>query len=67
MPLRYNNAIVSHAETAPAYWQIGNLWRVMITGVQSENNFTLLDQVVTDGGGGGPCTRKCQLRFEFPV
>lgn len=65
MPLRYNNAVVSDAGTAPAYWQIGNLWRVMVTGVQSENSFTLLDQVVTDGGGGGPCTRKFLNGFEF--
>lgn len=50
-------ALISRAETAPAYWQIGNLWRVMVTGVQSSNSFTLLDQIVTDGGGGGgPCT-----------
>lgn len=28
----------------------------MVTGVQSSNSFTLLDQIVTDGGGGGPCT-----------
>lgn len=53
---RYNKPVVSHASTAPAYWQIGNLWRVMITGVQSENSFTLLDQIVTNAGGGGPST-----------
>ncbi|KAL8662919.1 MAG: hypothetical protein Q9202_004341 [Teloschistes flavicans] len=56
MPFREKRAIVTQAKTAPAYWQIGNLWRVMVTGVQSENSFTLLDQIVTDGGGGGPCT-----------
>lgn len=52
----HQKALISRAETAPAYWQIGNLWRVMVTGVQSDNAFTLLDQIVTDGGGGGPCT-----------
>lgn len=56
MATRYKKPIITHAKTAPAYWQIGNLWRVMVTGVQSENSFTLLDQIVTDGGGGGPCT-----------
>lgn len=48
--------IITHAKDAPAYWQIGNLWRVMATGVQTDNSFTLLDQIVNDGGGGGPVT-----------
>lgn len=48
--------IITHAKDAPAYWQIGNLWRVMATGVQTGNSFTLLDQIVNDGGGGGPVT-----------
>ena len=43
-------------DDAPAFWQIGNLWRAMATGVQTGNTFCLLDQIVTDGGGGGPCT-----------
>lgn len=44
------------SDDAPAFWQIGNLWRVMATGVQTDNTFCLLDQIVTAGGGGGPCT-----------
>jgi hypothetical protein len=47
---------ITHAKDSPAYWQIGNLWRVMATGVQTDNSFTLLDQVVHSGGGGGPVT-----------
>jgi quercetin dioxygenase-like cupin family protein len=47
---------VTNADDSPAYWQIGNLWQVMATGVQTDNAFTLLDQVVHDGGGGGPIT-----------
>lgn len=37
-------------------WQLGNLWNILATGVQTDNAFTLLDQVVHDGGGGGPVT-----------
>ena len=48
-------AYVTDAETAPGFWQIGNLWRVMATGIQTNNSFCLLDQIVTDEGGG-PCT-----------
>jgi quercetin dioxygenase-like cupin family protein len=51
-----SRTIVTHAKNAPAYWQIGNLWRTMATGQQTNNVFTLLDQIVADGGGGGPCT-----------
>ena len=48
-------AYVTTPEDAPGFWQIGNLWRVMATGVQTGNSFCLLDQLVTDQGGG-PCT-----------
>ena len=49
-------AFVTHSDESPAYWQIGNLWQVMATGVQTDNSFTLLDQIVHTGGGGGPIT-----------
>lgn len=49
-------SFVQHASDSPAYWRIGNLWQVMATGVQTDNAFTLLDQVVHSGGGGGPMT-----------
>lgn len=48
--------IITHNKDAPAYWQIGNLWRTMATGLQTDNTFALLDQIVHSGGGGGPCT-----------
>ena len=48
-------AYVATPDTAPAFWQIGNLWRVMATGVQTDNSFCLLDQLVMPDGGG-PCT-----------
>lgn len=47
---------VTNADDSPAYWQIGNLWQIMATGVQTDSAFTLLDQVIHDGGGGGPVT-----------
>ena len=80
---KISKAFISDAEDAPAYWQIGNLWRVMAvssaknrsrdslacarpkilpfadtrqTGVQTDNSFTLLDQIIHSGGGGGPMT-----------
>lgn len=49
-------SFIQHAHDSPAYWQIGNLWQVMATGVQIDNAFTLLDQIVHTGGGGGPMT-----------
>ena len=49
-------AYVMQPDEAPAFWQIGNLWRAVATGVQTGNTFCMLDQIVTDGGGGGPCT-----------
>ena len=47
---------ITKGDESPAYWQIGNLWQVMATGVQTDNAFTLLDQIVHTGGGGGPVT-----------
>lgn len=46
---------VTNHDDSPAYWQIGNLWQVMATGVQTDNAFCLLDQVVF-ADGGGPVT-----------
>ncbi|MBC7801059.1 MAG: cupin domain-containing protein, partial [Gemmatimonadaceae bacterium] len=48
-------AYVMHPDDAPGFWQLGNLWRVMATGVQTGNSFCLLDQLVLPDGGG-PCT-----------
>ena len=41
-------------DDAPGFWQAGNLWRVMASGVQTDNQFCLLDQICTDKGGGPP-------------
>lgn len=40
---------------APAFWQIGNLWRIMASGYQTGNSLSFIDQIVTPDGGG-PCT-----------
>ena len=48
-------AYVATPYDSPAFWQLGNLWRVMATGVLTGNSFCLLDQLVTPKGGG-PCT-----------
>ncbi|RDW64795.1 hypothetical protein BP6252_10446 [Coleophoma cylindrospora] len=48
--------LVTNADDSPAFWQIGNLWQIMATGVQTDNAFTLLDQIVHVGDGGGPIT-----------
>ena len=53
--MKTSRAYVATPETAPAFWQIGNLWRVLATGVQTGNSFCLLDQLVAPDGGG-PCT-----------
>jgi quercetin dioxygenase-like cupin family protein len=36
---------------APAYWSIGILWNVLISGDQSFGNFTLMDQTMPEGAG----------------
>ena len=46
---------VVQSDDAPGFWQLGNLWRVMATGVQTGNSFCLINQLVM-AGGGGPCT-----------
>jgi hypothetical protein len=44
-------AYVTAAATAPAYWMIGVLWRIMATGIQSRGLFCLLDQQCAAGSG----------------
>lgn len=39
-------------DTAPSFWQIRNLWRVMATGIQTGGSFCALDQLVSTDGGG---------------
>lgn len=54
--VKISKPFLTNADESAAYWQIGNLWQIMATGVLTDNAFTLLDQVVHDGGGGGPTT-----------
>jgi quercetin dioxygenase-like cupin family protein len=42
---------VTAYEDAPAYWSIGVLWNVLISGDQSFGNFTLMDQTMPEGAG----------------
>ncbi len=42
---------VTAYEDAPAYWSIGILWNVLISGDQSFGNFTLMDQTMPEGAG----------------
>ena len=44
-------AFVAQAETAPAYWMIGVLWRVLATGVLTGGSLCLLDQRCSPGSG----------------
>ncbi len=46
-------AYLTTPETAPGFWQLGNLWRVMASGIKTANSFCLIDQLVTPGGGPG--------------
>ncbi len=42
---------VTAYDDAPAYWSIGILWNVLISGDQSFGNFTLMDQTMPEGAG----------------
>ena len=44
-------AYVTTATTAPAYWMIGVLWRVIPTGIQTGGSFCMLDQLCSAGSG----------------
>jgi len=45
-------AFVATPDDAPGFWQLGNLWRVMASGILTGNAFCLIDQLVTPDGGG---------------
>ena len=36
---------------APAFWQLGILWKIVASGVQTGGRFAALEQFVTPGGG----------------
>jgi quercetin dioxygenase-like cupin family protein len=44
-------AYVMNSADAPAFWQLGDLWRLMASGVQTGGSFAALDQSVVPGGG----------------
>ena len=50
--LRHATAFVSTLDTAPGFWQLGNLWRVMAAGVNTGHTLCLIDQLVSPDGGG---------------
>ena len=39
-------------DSAPGFWQLGNLWRIMASGHLTGNSLCLIDQLVTPEGGG---------------
>ena len=43
---------IQTADSAPGFWQLGNLWRIMASGYQTGNSLCLIDQLVTPKGGG---------------
>ena len=49
--MRTSRAYAAHADTAPGYWMIGVLWRVLATGVQTGGAMCLLDQICSKGSG----------------
>ena len=51
-PSRLPRCYVRSPEDAPRFWQLGNLWRVMASGHLTGNSLSLIDQLVTDDGGG---------------
>ena len=48
---RTSRAYVTHADTAPGFWMIGVLWRVLATSIQTGNSMCLLDQICSTGSG----------------
>lgn len=49
---RLPRGYVMTPEEAPRFWQLGNLWRVVASGHLTGGSFSLIDQLVTDDGGG---------------
>ena len=49
LPLK---AFVESEESAPSFWQIGILWRVLATGLKTGGSLCFLDEVVANEPGG---------------
>lgn len=43
--------VITAYDDAPAYWAIGILWNVLISGDESVGSFTLMDQTMPEGAG----------------
>ncbi len=48
---RTSRAYAAETETAPGFWMIGILWRMLATGMQTGNSMCLLDQSCPVGSG----------------
>jgi hypothetical protein len=59
--LRRGGGFSSTRETAPAMWLVEALWYVLATGVQTNNRFSLLEQMM--GGGLGPPAHRHPLNI----
>ena len=51
-PSRRPHGYVVTPDEAPRFWQLGNLWRVVASGHLTGGSFSLIDQLVTNDGGG---------------
>jgi len=60
--LRRGGGFSSTRETAPAMWLVEALWYVLATGIQTNNRFSLLEQMM--GGGLGPPSHRHPLNIE---
>ena len=49
---RLPRGYVMTPDEAPRFWQLGNLWRVVASGHLTGGSLCLIDQLVTDQGGG---------------
>jgi quercetin dioxygenase-like cupin family protein len=60
--LRNRPAYVLDRQTAPAMWLVETLWLFHATGAQTNNRFSLLEQVI--GQGLGPPTHRHPVALE---
>ena len=57
-------AFIETEESAPGFWQIGILWRVLATGIKTGGSLCILDEVVA-GEPGGPVTHTHPMEEGF--
>lgn len=46
--------LIASRDDAPAYWQGDILWLILATGVQTNGQYSLLEQLCREGSGPGP-------------